>query len=137
MTWELIGHLGVATCLLIGAFFTLVAGIGLLKLNGPMPRLHAPTKVGTLGVGAMLLASMIHSFILGESSFHELLILTFLFVTAPISANFISKVNIHERACLMPPAPPKDRSWSTLAQATDENAKVSLPDSAKETPASS
>lgn len=128
MSWDMIGELAVALCLFIGAFFTLVAGIGLLKLNGPMPRLHAPTKVGTLGVGAMLLASVIHSYTQGDQSFHELLILAFLFVTAPISANFISKVNIHERACLMPPEPPKNASWSTLAKAADETAVVNLPE---------
>lgn len=132
MTWVLIGDIAIALCLLVGAVFTLVAGIGLLKLNGPMPRLHAPTKVGTLGVGAMLLASMIHSYTHGDGSFHELLIMAFLFVTAPISANFISKVNIHERACLMPPEAPKNATWSTLAEAADTEATISLPG---ETPA--
>ena len=41
------------------------------------------------------------------------MILAFLFVTAPISANFIAKVNIHKRACDMPPAPKLDEMWST------------------------
>lgn len=99
--------------LLIGAIFTLVAAIGLLKLDDPMTRLHAPTKAATVGIGAFLLASMSHSFALGEGSFHELLILAFLFVTAPISANFIAKVNIHKRACVTPPAPKADEMWST------------------------
>jgi multicomponent K+:H+ antiporter subunit G len=35
-------------------------------------------------------------------------------VTAPISANFIAKVNIHKQSCPMPPAPPSDDTWSTL-----------------------
>ena len=70
--------------------------IGLLKLNDSMTRLHAPTKVGTVGIGSLLLASMIHSFVVGEGSLHELLIIAFLFVTAPISANFIAKVNLEK-----------------------------------------
>lgn len=99
--------------LLIGSIFTLVAAIGLLKLNDPMTRLHAPTKAATVGIGAFLLASMCHSYMIGQGSFHELMILAFLFVTAPISANFIAKVNIHKRACEMPPAPELDEMWST------------------------
>ena len=78
-----------------------------------MSRLHAPTKAATVGIGAFLLASMSHAFAAGAGSFHELLILAFLFVTAPISANFIAKVNIHKRACEMPQAPKEDEMWST------------------------
>ena len=42
------------------------------------------------------------------------LIMAFLFVTAPISANFMAKVNIHRRDCDMPPPPTEDEIWSTL-----------------------
>lgn len=45
---------------------------------------------------------------------HEVLIVAFLFVTAPISAHFISKVNIHRQRCETPPPPPEDRIWATL-----------------------
>ena len=100
--------------LVVGLIFTLVAGVGLLKLADPMTRLHAPTKAGTVGTGAFLMASMLHSVGLGHSSFHEVLILAFLFVTAPVTANFISRVNIHRRTCDTPPAPPDDETWSTL-----------------------
>ena len=100
--------------LVVGLIFTLVAGVGLLKLADPMTRLHAPTKAGTVGTGAFLMASMLHSVGLGHSSFHEVLILAFLFVTAPVTANFISRVNIHRRTCDTPPTPPDDETWSTL-----------------------
>jgi len=82
---ETIGPYAVGICLLIGAVFALVGAIGLIKLPDSMTRLHAPTKVGTVGIGALLLASMIHSYVIGKGSFHELLIMAFLFVTAPIS----------------------------------------------------
>ncbi|OAN77879.1 pesticidal protein Cry5Ba [Sulfitobacter sp. EhC04] len=114
MTLAVIGTYAVALCLVVGAFFALVAAVGLLKLNDSMTRLHAPTKVGTVGIGALLLASMIHSYVFADGSLHELLIIAFLFVTAPISANFIAKVNIHKRACDMPPSPSQDDTWSTL-----------------------
>ena len=100
--------------LLIGCIFTLVAAIGLIKLNDPMTRLHAPTKAATVGIGAFLLASMSNAYALGHGSVHEFLILAFLFVTAPISANFIAKVNMHKRACDMPPDPKHDEMWSTM-----------------------
>ncbi|WP_299154708.1 Na+/H+ antiporter subunit G [uncultured Tateyamaria sp.] len=111
---EIILTYAVAVFLLIGSGFAIVGVIGLLKFNDSMTRLHAPTKVGTVGIGSLLLASMLHSYMLGETSMHELLIMSFLFVTAPISANFIAKVNIHRRACDTPPSPPRDDTWSTL-----------------------
>ena len=107
-------HLATIVLLLIGAIFTFVAAIGLLKLNDSMTRLHAPTKAATVGIGAFLLASMTHSYATSAGSFHELLILAFLFVTAPISANFIAKVNMHKRACVLPPPPKEDEMWSVM-----------------------
>ncbi|MEM9425687.1 MAG: monovalent cation/H(+) antiporter subunit G [Pseudomonadota bacterium] len=103
-----------AICLLIGAGFVLVGVIGLMKFNDPMTRLHAPTKVGTVGIGMLLLASIFASLAAGEGSMHEVLIMAFLFVTAPVSANFIAKVNIHKRDCDTPPSPARDDTWSTL-----------------------
>jgi multicomponent K+:H+ antiporter subunit G len=120
MTGEIIGTYAAALFLLIGSGFVIVGVIGLLKFNDPMTRLHAPTKVGTMGIGMLLLASITHSFSLGETSMHELLIMSFLFVTAPISANFIAKVNIHRRTCETPPEPSRDETWSTLNTPPDD-----------------
>ncbi len=114
MTAQIIGTYFVSLSLIIGSGFVLVGVIGLLKFNDPMTRLHAPTKVGTVGIGMLLIASIVHSFYIGKGSTHELLIMAFLFVTAPISANFIAKVNIHRRACDTLPEPPRDDTWSTL-----------------------
>ena len=111
---EVIAIYAAAISLLIGSAFVAVGVIGLLKFNDPMTRLHAPTKVGTVGIGMLLLASILHFYAIGESSIHALLIMGFLFVTAPVSANFIAKVNIHRRACETPPSPPRDDTWSTL-----------------------
>lgn len=120
MTAEIIGTYVVSLFLLIGSGFVAVGVIGLLKFNDSMTRLHAPTKVGTVGIGALLLASIGHSFLLGETSMHELLIMSFLFVTAPISANFIAKVNIHNRSCQTLPEPPRDDTWATLNVPLDD-----------------
>lgn len=120
MTGAVIGTYLAALCLFIGAGFIVVGVIGLLKFNDPMTRLHAPTKVGTIGIGMLLLASTIYSFVTGAGSIHELLIMAFLFVTAPISANFIAKVNIHLGACEAMPSPPRDDMWSTLKTPKDD-----------------
>ena len=117
---DVVGPILIGLCLLTGAGFALVGSFGLLKLPDSMTRLHAPTKVGTVGVGALLLASIIHSWVFGDGSFHELLILAFLFVTAPISANFIAKVHIHKQTCDQAPEPPIDDTWSTLSTAEVE-----------------
>ena len=114
MTPDVIGAYAAGACLLIGAAFSLVGAIGLLKFNDPMTRLHAPTKVGTVGIGALLLASMIYFATFGDGSAHELLIMAFLFVTAPISANFLAKIAIHRRTCDEPPNPKGASVWSTL-----------------------
>lgn len=114
MTGELIALYAISFFLLVGTGFTLVGAIGMLKFNTAMTRLHAPTKVGTMGIGSLLLASMIHSFTFGNGSVHEILIMAFLFVTTPISAHFLAKVNIHKGACDTPPPLADDVTWSTL-----------------------
>lgn len=76
--------------LLIGAFFILVGSIGLVRLPEFFMRLHAPTKASTLGVGGVLLASMVYAF--NQSVLiHELIITLFVFVTAPVSAHLLSQ----------------------------------------------
>lgn len=114
MILQILAILAIAVFLLIGLFFTFVAAIGLLKLDNAMMRLHAPTKAGTLGTGAFLIASVIHSYAFGAGSLHELLIMAFLFVTAPVSANFMARVNIHNQDCVLPPPPAGEGTWSTL-----------------------
>ena len=85
-------ELFVSVFLVVSGVFGFVGSFGLLKLRDSMQRLHAPTKATTLGVGGVLIASMIYFFAeTGHLSFHELLITLFLFLTAPITANFIAK----------------------------------------------
>jgi multicomponent K+:H+ antiporter subunit G len=93
---ELWQEAAVALFLMIAGVFGLVGSYGLIKLPSSIARLHAPTKATTLGIGGILVASMMHSmFTRGVLSFHELLITLFLFLTAPITAHFIAKVYLH------------------------------------------
>ncbi len=104
----------VSALIVIGAVFTLVGSWGLVKLDAPMSRLHAPTKAGTLGVGSVLMASMCYAFIWRDGSAHEFLITAFLFVTAPVSAMLIAKVAIFRRTNVQElPPPPTDTTWAT------------------------
>ena len=126
MTITDIASYAISVFLLIGAFFSPVGSIGMLRLPDSMTRLHAPTKVGTMGIGALLLASMTYAYTFGDGSLREILIMAFLFVTAPISANFMSKVNIHRKSCDIPPEAPQDQVWSTLVKRDEDAAQKDL-----------
>jgi len=118
-----LAELIVALLIVTGGVFALVGSFGLAKLPDTMMRLHAPTKATTLGVGSVLIASMLYFlFFEGSFSVHELMITLFLFVTAPLTANIIAKAHIHvdqgEPAALPPPVEPDfspaEAGWATF-----------------------
>lgn len=85
--------------LIIGAMFLLVGSIGLSRLPDFYMRLHGPTKASTLGLGAILMASIVFfSFQESGISIKEFLIILFIFLTAPITANMLSKAALHVRS---------------------------------------
>ncbi|QTL03746.1 Na+/H+ antiporter subunit G [Aquabacter sp. L1I39] len=109
----------VALLILIGAFFLVVGALGLFRLPDMMRRLHGPTKATTLGIGALLIASMIHfTSLTGRFSVHELLITLFLFLTAPVSAQMLAKAHMlrdrPEQDRLSPTGRPV--GWATLSE---------------------
>lgn len=84
--------------LLVGASFALIGSIGLARLPDFLMRLHGPTKATTLGVGGMLAASITYfTARAGSLSLHELLVLLFLFITAPVGAHLMAKAALHLR----------------------------------------
>ena len=97
----------IAFFLLVGGFFGLVGAIGLARLPDFLMRLHAPTKATTLGVGGVLIASMLYFIGSGRFTVHELMITLFLFVTAPVSALMLAKAALHLRLPSRAPLPPK------------------------------
>jgi len=97
----------VAALIVLGALFTLFGAIGLARLPDFLNRLHGPTKATTMGVGSMLLASSIFFSTRadGRISLHELAILFFLFISAPITAHLLAKAALHRQsdaACSKP-----------------------------------
>jgi multicomponent K+:H+ antiporter subunit G len=99
----------IAALLVVAGVFALVGAVGMLRFPDFFMRLHAPTKATTLGVGGVLLASMVLSWARGSFGVHELLITIFLFVTAPISASLLAKAALHLRAPSKAGQAPGDR----------------------------
>ena len=52
----------ISILLLSGGVFVLVGSIGLLRLQDFYARLHAPTKATTLGLGGILIGSMVYMY---------------------------------------------------------------------------
>lgn len=120
-----LAEIAVSAMIVIGSAFALIGSWGLVRLPTLMERLHGPTKATTLGLGGMLVGSVLFFQLhRGTWSTHELLITMFLFITAPISANLIAKVHLHRlrtdsaaenisRAGL-PPDAPGTGNWATF-----------------------
>jgi multicomponent K+:H+ antiporter subunit G len=104
-------ELAAAVLILISSFFLLVGAIGLARFPDFYMRLHAPTKASTLGVGGILIASMLVTLDHGRPGVAELLITLFVFVTAPVSANLMAQAALHlalpSRAKLPPDVVPE------------------------------
>jgi multicomponent K+:H+ antiporter subunit G len=97
--------------IVIGALFTFIGSLGLARLGDFYTRLHGPTKATTLGVGSLLIASVLYFSTRGEGlSLHEILVTLFLFITAPVSAHLLAKaaLHLHVRSLAVPPPEAED-----------------------------
>ena len=91
-------ELVISAFLVAGGLFVLIGSLGLAKLPDFYTRLHAPTKATTLGMGCLLVASMILvTYQQGYLSLHELLITLFLLITAPVTAHMLAKTAMHHK----------------------------------------
>jgi multicomponent K+:H+ antiporter subunit G len=97
----------IAFTLVVGAVFIAVGAIGLARFPDFFMRLHAPTKASTLGVGGVLVASMLWHWGQGQWAGREVLITLFLFVTAPVSAHLLGLAGLHLKVHSKAP-PPED-----------------------------
>jgi multicomponent K+:H+ antiporter subunit G len=121
-------EIALSILLVVGGLFGLTGSYGLIRLKDRMQRLHAPTKASTVGLGTALLASMFHGLMIGTGfSWQEVLVMIFIFVTAPITANYLSKVHLHSRHYdgHIPPTG-VSRDWATFDH-TPEEAEPLLP----------
>lgn len=113
-----------AALLVIAGTFGLIGSYGLIRLRDEMQRLHAPTKASTVGLGAALLASMLHGLTFGAGfSWQEIIVMVFIFITAPITANYLSKTHLWSGRYTPPPSR-TDRPWATFDPTLDDDQPV-------------
>ena len=79
--------------LLVGAIFSLISALGMLRLPDLFTRMHAASKAGTAGSGLVLIAAALHA---GEWSIWVkcLAAIVFFVLTAPLSAHLLAKAAI-------------------------------------------
>jgi len=121
----------IALFIVVGAAFALIGSIGLARLPDFYSRVHGPTKATTLGVGALLIASVLYFSTRGEGlSLHELLITIFLFMTAPVSAHLLVKAALHLRVPSVSAGPARDHGHprpASEARSAGEEEEASPP----------
>lgn len=76
--------------MLLGGAFCLLGAVGMLRMPDLFTRLQAATKTGTLGVGFIMLGVAMHFQDLGVSV-RSILVIIFLFLSAPIAAHVIAR----------------------------------------------
>jgi len=74
----------------LGALLMVVAGLGLVRMPDLPTRMHASSKAGTLGAALVLAAVAVR---LGEGgvAVRAVLVVLFLFLTAPVASHLIAR----------------------------------------------
>lgn len=91
MTGTIVISIGIIL-VIIGALFSALAAIGILKLDDVYSRAHAAGKAATLG--AMLLLTGVFIYFIGKEgyvNFQLLIGILFVFITGPLSSHLILK----------------------------------------------
>jgi len=89
----------VDSLLVVGAIFSLLAAVGIVRMPDLYLRMHSSTKAGTLGVGCLLGACAAY---FGEIAvvLQASLVVGFLFLTAPIASHLIARAAYFEHVPL-------------------------------------
>ncbi|MCB4769351.1 monovalent cation/H(+) antiporter subunit G [Ancylobacter sp. Lp-2] len=86
----------VGALVVLGAAIALIGSIGLLRLNSFYARVHAPTLGATLGVGGILIGSMVcFSVLQSRPLIHEVLIALFVTITTPVTLMLLARAALH------------------------------------------
>lgn len=78
--------------LLVGAAFTLLAAIGIVRLPDLYTRMHAASKAGSVGAGFILIAVALVSFD-GAVALRAIIGILFLLLTTPVSAHLLARAS--------------------------------------------
>ncbi|AWK88586.1 monovalent cation/H(+) antiporter subunit G [Azospirillum thermophilum] len=85
-----------ALLLLLGAGLALIGSFGLLRFGSFYERIHAPTLGSTLGIGFVLIASMLFFSVLqSRPVLHEVLITALMVVTTPITLMLLARAALY------------------------------------------
>ncbi len=76
--------------LFVGSAFLLLAAIGVMRMPDVFSRMQAATKAATLGAACMLSAVAVHFDDFGVT-IRALLVVAFVFLTAPVAAHVIAR----------------------------------------------
>ena len=109
-----------AVLLVLGGFFALTAGLGILRMPDVLVRMQASTKAGTLGAGLILAAVAVYFNSLSVTSL-AVVTIVFLLVTAPVAAHMIGRAAYLTRVPLwdrmvVDETPPPHADASALSQ---------------------
>lgn len=80
----------VSVFLLMGGILSIIAAVGVIRLPDLFTRMHAATKVGTVGVSSITIGLMIHFGNITVTS-RGLLVISFFLLTAPVAAHMIGR----------------------------------------------
>ena len=81
----------ISVLLVIGSFFMLVAGLGMLRMPDLFLRMSCSTKAATIGVGTLMFALALYFEDLGVAT-RALATICFIFLTAPVGAHRIGRI---------------------------------------------
>lgn len=81
--------------ILTGSLFILVSAIGIVKMPDIYIRMSATTKAATLGVGSVMLGSMLFFSDIGAIT-RSFAIMLFIFLTAPVAAHMLGRASYFE-----------------------------------------
>lgn len=84
------GEMVTGLLMVVGAFFMVVAGLGVLRMPDLFLRMSASAKASTLGAGALLLAVAVHFGDVGVTS-RAVATIVFLLLTTPIAAHMLGR----------------------------------------------
>lgn len=89
----------VALLLVLGALFMLLAGVGLVRLPDLYLRMSATSKAATLGASLVLLGAAVHFGTVAVAG-RAVVIVVFLFLTAPVAAHAIGRAGYRRKSPL-------------------------------------
>jgi multicomponent Na+:H+ antiporter subunit G len=89
----------VTLLLVLGALFMLLAAVGLVRLPDLYLRMSATSKAATLGASLVLLGAAVH-FGTAAVAGRAVVIVVFLFLTAPVAAHAIGRAGYRRKSPL-------------------------------------